>query len=285
MKNVFQTFLVGLLVSSFCYGVPPYMKNEIAIIPQKEKFTLSLEFTRYQRKLQNLSNYSILSVELEGDYTPNNFIEVGFGIPYLKILESSDSGIVGDISLYSKFVILREVFSILDNFLLQNALVINIYLATGVKKEDGYRNIGLQKGLYFPISSGYADIEIGNTLSVVGTIFGVSLFFSFTSVSSKIEPPLAFNVENDHLVLGSTLEGFVYYSKDLTIKLFSEITYFLPISEKSKYLNVLDIGGGVWGKVGNVFIAKVGYYQNLLTPVDVEKTYDNVLVVELGTRF
>ncbi|MCS7299611.1 MAG: hypothetical protein RMJ37_06625 [Spirochaetia bacterium] len=285
MKNIFQALFVVLLISSFCYGVPPYMKNEIAIIPQKEKLTLSLEIIRYQRKLQNMSNYNILSVELEGDYTPNNFIEVGFGIPYLKILESSDSGIIGDIGLYSKFVILREIFSILDNFLLQNALVINIYLATGIKKEDSYRNIGLQKGLYFPISSGYADIEIGNTVSVVGTVFGISLFFSFNSVSSKIEPPLAFNVENDHLVLGSTLEGFVYYSEDLTIKLFSEITYFLPISERSKYLNILDIGGGVWGKVIDVFIIKVGYYQNFLIPIDIEKTYDSILMVELGTRF
>lgn len=284
MKDIFLALFVALFISSVCYGVPPYMKNEIAIIPQKEELTLSLEVMRYQRKLQNMSNYNILSVELEGDYTPNNFIEVGFSIPYLKILESADNGIIGDIGLYSKFVILREIFSMLDNFLLQNALIVNIYLATGVKKEDSYRNIGLQKGLYFPISSGYADIEIGSAVSVVGTVFGLSSFFSFTSVSSKIEPPLAFNVENDHFILGGTLEGFVYYSRDLTVKLFSEVTYFLPISEKSKYLNILNIGGGIWTKIIDIFVIKVGYYQNFLTPVDVEKTYDNILIIELGTR-
>lgn len=273
-----------LLLAKNVYCVPQFFRNENAVVGDKEKITIFFEYQGIEKYLLNLSRYNIYTISLKGVYTPNNSVEVGFSIPYLKMLEANDNGILGDIQLFSKFVIIKEIFSFIDTFLIQDSLVINVSLATGVKKEDSYRNIGFYKGLYFPNSSGYSDIEIGNSTSLVGSFFSLSIFGSFVSVSSKIEPPLAFNTENDHFVLGHTTELFVYYSKELTIKPFFEITYYLPVSDKSKYINLFLVGGGIWVKVLKTFIGSVGYYQNILEPSDIEKTFSKVLYISLGVR-
>ncbi|MCX8029854.1 MAG: hypothetical protein N2712_07675 [Brevinematales bacterium] len=284
MKKYFYT-IINILITVTAYSVPVFLKNENAIITLKEKFTTSLEAKNIQRYGQEKSIYNTLCFSLKGTFTPNNSIEVGFEIPYFKIVETTDSGIIGDISLFSKFLMVNEIFSLVDNFLLQGVTVLNISLATGIKKEDGYRNIGIQKGIYYPLSSGYADIEIGTAFSLIGTVFGLSGYFCFTSVSSKIEPPLAFNTENDHFVLGSTFEIFMLYSQNFTLKSFSEITYYLPISEKSKYINIFLVGSGIWSRIYETVVVKLGYYKNLSAPIDIEKHLDNIILVGIGFRF
>ncbi|MEN2997682.1 MAG: hypothetical protein ABDH28_01375 [Brevinematia bacterium] len=283
--RLIPVIVCALILSTIrTYGVPPFLKNENAIISSKEKITLSIELQNFSRWLPDLSDYNILKISFKGVYSPNNYVELGFEFPYLKILEANDNGVIGDVRLFSKFLTFNETFSFIDTFLFQNALTLQLSLATGVKKEDSYRNIGLQKGLYFPLSSGYTDIEIGNALTLVGNIFALSLYLSFISISSKIEPPLAFNIENDNLIIGSTFEVFCYYSKHITIKLFSETIYYLPISDKSKYVNALITGGGLWVKVLEALIFNLGYYQNFSPPIDIERTTSWILSGSIGLR-
>lgn len=282
-KTLLLTFFLTITIS--VYSVPPFFKNEIAVIKKSKSFDLEIGVKSFNRYLTTFSNYSILSFELEGIYAPNSSVEVGFSIPYLLMYSSGDTGSLGDIELFSKFTFFKEVFSFIDNFIFQNTIVINISLATGIKKEDSYRNIGLTKGLYYPLSSGYSDLTLGVASTILGNYNSLSVYTSFVSVSSKIEPPLAFNTENDHFVLGSTLELFLYYSKNFSTKTFLETTYYLPISTKSKYLNIWFVGSGVWLKLYDTFIFQLGYYYNLLDPFDIEKYYKSILQVNLGIRF
>lgn len=285
-EKVFFILIIASLPCIFAksYGTSLILDNKNAIVATENKFTLSFGIRWVEKLLLNLSNYNIIIGSLCGSYTPDDSVEVSFKIPYLKIIEAKDNGILGDIELSSKFVLVREVFSVIDTFLLQNALIINLSLATGVKKEDSYRSIGLQKGTYFPLSSGYSDIEIGNATTVVGGIFALSAYVSFVSASSKIEPPLAFNTENDHFTMGGTIEMFIYSSKSFTFKTFAETLWYVPITDKSKYLNFAVAGAGGWTKIFDTVIITLGYYKNLLLPTDIEKYLSENLTCSIGIR-
>ncbi len=287
MSHLRNTIITLSLILSLgkSYGTPVFFKNHNAVIGEKDKFNLFLKTEIYERYSINVTNYNILEFSMVGTYNPNNYVEVGFKIPYLKILQANDNGIIGDILLYSKFLIVEEIFSFFDSFLLQDSIILNISLSTGVKKEDSYRNINFEKGLYFPLSSGYTDIEFGNALSLIGSFFALSLYSSFVSVSSKTEPPLAFNTENDNFNIGTTFELFILYSKSLTIKLFIESTAYLPISNKSKYINLWFNGIGAWTKLFERIILSFGYYKNFLDPTDFEKYYSSTISCYLGIRF
>lgn len=274
-------FLVSPITSQ---GLASFFLNENAVIPEREKLTLLVEYQPIQRYLPSMEEYTITKVSIKSTYSPNNNVEVGFEIPYLKMNGVNDSGTLGDIKLSSKFSIIKEVFSLVDIFLLQTTLNLNINLATGIKKEDSYRNIGLQKALYYPLSAGYPDLEIGFSSSLVGTIFALSSCISLISVSSKIEPPLAFNTENDNILLGITLEIFLHYSKKLTIKIFSESTYFIPLSEKSKYQDLFLLGTGIWSKSFESLIIKLGYYKNLSQTIYIENTFNSTFILGIGIR-
>ncbi|MGC8965116.1 MAG: hypothetical protein ACP5KI_07150 [Brevinematia bacterium] len=283
MKKI--SFILFLLIPYLGYSVPPFFKNEVAIIKESSRFDLGLSLDLFERYLPNFSSYELLSLKIDGTYIPNSSVELGFSIPYIFMFSANDSGILSDIELFSKFMIFKEIFRFFDNFVFQNVAVINISLATGVKKEDGYRSIGLARGLYYPLSSGYSDISLGFASTLLGTYTSLSLYGSFVSVSSKIEPPLAFNTENDHFVLGNTFELIPYYSNFFSIKTFLELTYYIPFSIKSKFINILLLGGGVWFKIKNTFMIKLGYYYNFLDPVDLEKYYKKAILGSIQIRF
>ncbi|MFN4244907.1 MAG: hypothetical protein ACK4F9_01995 [Brevinematia bacterium] len=283
--KIILVILVIILSHNYSYGTSIFFKNHNAVFGKRDRFTLILRTELYEKYSINMTNYNILDISIAGSYNPNNFVEVSFRIPYLKILQANDNGILSDITLSSKFLIAKEIFSIFDDFLLQDAIVINVSLATGVKKEDSYRNINFEKGLYFPLSSGYTDIELGNVVSLIGTFFGLSFYSSFLSISSKTEPLLAFNTENDNFLLGTTLELFIIYYKNLTMKLFFESTLYVPISDKSKYLNTWFNGLGMWYKLFERIIISFGYYKNFLDPVDLEKYHSSAISFYIGIRF
>lgn len=284
LKTSLLTFLLFSIVSLKTFGLSSFFLNENGIISERERINLLLEYQTIQRYLPSMTEYTTTKISLKGIYPPNSNVELGFEIPYFKINEANDSGTLGDIRLSSKFSVFKELFEFIDMFIFQTTFNLKINLATGIKKEDSYRNIGLQKTLYYPLSSGYSDLEIGFSSSLVGTIFAISVCSSFISVSSKIEPPLAFNTENDNIMIGTTLELFLHYSKDFNLKIFGETTYFIPVSEKSKYQDILLIGGGLWSRFFKNGIIKIGYYKNLLEPKYLENTFNNTVIISIGVR-
>jgi hypothetical protein len=240
MRKVILPIVIVLLTLQICsFAVPPYYGNEIPIISSTKQFSFGFTFLSYEKyTIQSEEEYFIYELGVFSKYIPNKSVELSFYIPYLLMSNVNDYGILGDIKIFSKFALFSDLFQFIDTIYFNNSLVVNVSLATGEKREDGYRNIGLDKGLYYPISSGYSDLDIGITSGLVFTYFSFFTSVVFISSSSKTEPPLAFNTENDSFKVGFTSEIFLFTSKNISIKPFLELTLIIPVSNKSKFLPI-----------------------------------------------
>jgi len=284
-KVILPIVIVLLTLQIYSFAVPPYYGNEIPIIPSTKQFSFGFTFLSYEKyTIQSEEEYSIYELGVFSKYIPNKSVELSFYIPYLLMSNVNDYGILGDIKIFSKFALFSDLFQFIDTIYFNNSLVVNVSLATGEKREDGYRNIGLDKGLYYPISSGYSDLDIGITSGLVFTYFSFFTSVVFISSSSKTEPPLAFNTENDSFKVGFTSEIFLFTSKNISIKPFLELTLIIPVSDKSKFLNSNVVGFGIWAKIVDSFVLKAGYYQNLNKIID-ERYVGNIISTSFEYRF
>jgi|GEM_PF-3440159 len=286
MRKVILPIVIVLLTLQICsFAVPPYYGNEIPIISSTKQFSFGFTFLSYEKyTIQSEEEYFIYELGVFSKYIPNKSVELSFYIPYLLMSNVNDYGILGDIKIFSKFALFSDLFQFIDTIYFNNSLVVNVSLATGEKREDGYRNIGLDKGLYYPISSGYSDLDIGITSGLVFTYFSFFTSVVFISSSSKTEPPLAFNTENDSFKVGFTSEIFLFTSKNISIKPFLELTLIIPVSDKSKFLNSNVVGFGIWAKIVDSFVLKAGYYQNLNKIID-ERYVGNIISTSFEYRF
>jgi hypothetical protein len=286
MKNLLVIVCLILLISPTVLSVPTYYENEIPIIPSTKQFSVGVAFLSYEKfTVQTERQYFIYEGRILGKYIPNKSVELGFQIPYLVMSDANDYGALGDIKIFSKFVLYTDLLYFIDTIYFNNSLVINISLASGLKKEDSYRNIGLDKGLYYPISAGYSDIDIGVNSGFVLTYFSFFISAIFVSSSSKIEPPLAFDTKNDYFKVGMTSEIFVLTQRNFSLKLFSELLSIIPISDESKYINSNMLGFGIWTKIVDSVIIKAGYYYNVNPKVISEKYIGSALSTSLEYRF
>jgi len=286
MRKVILPIVIVLLTLQICsFAVPPYYGNEIPIISSTKQFSFGFTFLSYKKyTIQSEEEYFIYELGLFSKYIPNKSVELSFYIPYLLMSNVNDYGILGDIKIFSKFALFSDLFQFIDTIYFNNSLVVNVSLATGEKREDGCRNIGLDKGLYYPISSGYSDLDIGITSGLVFTYFSFFTSVVFISSSSKTEPPLAFNTENDSFKVGFTSEIFLFTSKNISIKPFLELTLIIPVSDKAKFLNSNVVGFGIWAKIVDSFVLKAGYYQNLNKIID-ERYVGNIISTSFEYRF
>ncbi len=277
--------LIGLL--SFCvlsFSAPPYFLSENAITKDRDFFSFSVFYKEYGRIMNDFLKYSFSEVTVSLEYSPNKNSMFGIRLPYEFMPVANDFGFLGDIKLFSKFVVYDNILNLrIDEFFLSSVLILNADLGSGIRKEDGYRNIGLQKGLYYPISSGYFNLVFGNATTFVGEFLGLSLCFLLNFDSSKIEPPLAFNLENDYVFLGGNLEFFILSAKDFQVKLFLENTYVLPFYDKAKFIPSNFLGFGVWTSFYN-FVLKGGYFVNTSFPSDVERFIGNMFFLSFEIR-
>ncbi len=286
MKSCLVAACIILPLSLSAFAIPPYYENEIPIIPSTKQFSVGLAFLSYEKSTtQTEKQYFIYEGRIFGKYIPNKSVELGFQIPYLVMSHANDYGIIGDIKIFSKFILYTDLFSFIDTIYFNNSLIVNISLASGAKKEDSYRNIGLDKGLYYPISTGYSDIDIGLNSGFVLTYFSFFISAIFVSSSSKIEPPLAFDTKNDYFKVGATSEIFILTLRNFSLKLFSEFLSIIPISDESKFINSNFLGFGIWSKIADSIVIKVGYYHNIMPKVINEKYLGSALSTSLEYRF
>lgn len=148
-----------------------------------------------------LTGATLNRLEFNMDYGINQNVLLGVSLPYLFIYDAQDSGAVGDLQAFAKFLLVQS-----DTLFWRLALDVNIQLPTGIIRQDSYRNVNGVTVSYHPFTTGAAAL----TPTLVFAMFFDQLMASFSAgyVSQNQSGEGIFNINaiNDRIDLQLTAD-------------------------------------------------------------------------------
>lgn len=148
-----------------------------------------------------LNGATLNRFEFNMDYGINENVLAGVMLPYLSIYGAQDSGVIGDLQAFVKFLMAQS-----DTLLWRLALDVNIQVPTGIVRQDAFRKVNGVTVSYFPYTTGAAALMPTLIFAMFFDQLMASFSAGYVSQNQSGEGLFNFNVLNDRIDLQLTAD-------------------------------------------------------------------------------